>query len=240
MTRLAYHETLGVLDAGDLHPGGAEATAFLLDELEKAHPRRVLEVGAGIGRTTDRMLARGWEVVALEPNPVLRACFSARHPAPARPERLEHFAHPGPAFDAAIGESVFYAMDLPAAFARLHDLLRPGGLLAFVDLVWTDRGDHALAARVHDATRAIFGIPMTSRQRLTWTDWRRALEDAGFVAVAERQVGTSARASVRVGLSRVVRHPATFASYLRYALFAPHVDIPEGTVESRMAVWRRA
>ena len=239
MARLAYHETLGVLGVGDLHPGGARASAFLLDQLAKERPRLVLEVGAGIGRTTDRMRGRGWQVVSLEPNPVLRRKFGEEHATGAREEALEAFADARGRFDAAIAESVLYDMSLPAAFERIRDLLRPQGVLALVDLVWTSKATPVAAARIHDDSRATYGLAMASRERLTWVDWQAGLTRAGFVAVVQERLEPNTRAFQRVGLGAALRHPRAFAAFLRYRLLTEPVAVPEGWLESWMAVWRR-
>ena len=91
MRRLAFHEVMGVLGIGDLHPGGLVATDFLLDELARNRPRVVLEIGAGIGRTTERMIGRGWEVVPIEPNAILRRALEAKLPIHVHPNSLETF-----------------------------------------------------------------------------------------------------------------------------------------------------
>lgn len=239
MARLSFHEALGVLGIGDLHPGGAEASSFLLDELAKAHPRLVLEVGAGIGRTTSRMRGRGWDVVSLEPNMVLRQEFATQHPVAARAESLEAFAGSPGGFDAAIAESVLYGMSLPAVFATLHRLLRPNGLVAMVDLVWTSEADPAVAARIHEETNATYGIPMASRERLTWTDWQLTLRNAGFALVVERRPEKGAGTVERIGWAAAVRHPVAVATLLRYRFLTQRVVVPQGWLESWMSVWRR-
>ena len=58
---------------GDLHPGGAPATGTMLGWLSERGVRQVLEVGAGIGNTSARMVALGWDVTSIEPDPVLFA-----------------------------------------------------------------------------------------------------------------------------------------------------------------------
>src|SRR5262249_53597192 len=88
---LAQHEAAALLGIGDLHPGRAAATEFLLRELDKAAPRRVLEVGAGVGFTTQRLLERGWQVTAIEPNPVMRRQLERRLPIRAYPDGFEKF-----------------------------------------------------------------------------------------------------------------------------------------------------
>src|ERR1700748_3265950 len=73
-----YHQLLGRLGTGDIHPGGAPATLRMLDWLAERNVRRVLEVGAGIGITAARMASLGWDVTALEPDPVMVAGLQRR------------------------------------------------------------------------------------------------------------------------------------------------------------------
>jgi SAM-dependent methyltransferase len=243
MRRLAFHEVMGILGVGDLHPGGSAATELLLAELAKERPRLVLEVGAGIGLTTQRMLGLGWQVVPIEPNAILRRELVARLGIRADPNLLETFVGEAGSFDAVIGESTFYAMSLPAAFGTVRQLLRPGGLLASVDMVWTDMADPAVAARVHDETREIFGIPMASRDRLSWSDWKALLNGAGFMPVIERKLPTHAwrrKRDGRVTLASVLRHPLAFAQLLRYRFLTRAQRVPPGWLETWAAVWRRA
>jgi SAM-dependent methyltransferase len=242
MRPLAFHEVMGVLGVGDLHPGGAAATDFLLEEIAKAHPRVVLEVGAGIGRTTQRMVARGWHVVALEPNDVLRRELRAKLAGDVAPNALETFHAAAESFDAVIGESTLYGMNLPAALRKVRHLLRPGGVLASVDMVWTDLADPEMAARVHDETQRLFGIPMASRERLTWPDWRTLLNEAGFVPVVERKLPADAGRAPpgeRIALASALRHPVAYAHLLRYRFRSRRPMVPAGWLETWMAVWRR-
>jgi len=242
MRRLAFHEAMGMLGVGDLHPGGPAATEFLLEHLARERPRLVLEIGAGIGLTTERMVARGWHVVPLEPNPILHRELDARLAVRAHPSDLASFRGDEGPFDAVIGESVFYDMDLAAAFGKVHRLLRPGGLLVFVEMVWTEVASTEVAARVHDETRETFGLPMASRERLTRADWKACLSAAGFVEVAERAfrgaLGRSQDGDRSVAIGAALRHPFAFAQHLRYRSLTRRPPVPPDWLESYMAVWR--
>lgn len=242
MRRLAFHEVMGVLGVGDLHPGGRMATDFLLEELAKSRPRIVLEIGAGIGRTTERMIGRGWHVVPIEPNDILRRELETKLPIHVDPNGLEAFAGGEGRFDAVIGESVLYGLNLPVAFGKVHRLLRPGGLLASVDMVWTDLAEPEVAARVHDETWETFGIPMASRERLTWSDWKALLNHAGFVQVIERKFqGNAGRTrDPRVTIASALRHPLAFVQYLKYRHLSRTSRVPPEWLETWMAVWRRS
>jgi SAM-dependent methyltransferase len=247
MRRLAFHETMGVLGVGDLHPGGRAATDFLLAEVARSHPDLVLEVGAGIGLTTARMARLGWRVEAIEPNEVLRRALAKQH-VKIYFEKLEAFKPPARPYDAVIAESVLYAMELPSAFAKLYGLLRPGGVLGFVDLLWTEAADPQVVAAIHDETQCTFGIPMASRQRHTWTDWKRMLREVGFELVAEREArepqapARPARIDLvgRLGqLLSGLRHPLALGQRLNYRRLSRRPRVPAAWLETRAAVWQR-
>ena len=76
------HRIAGLAGRHLFYPGGRDATNFLLDELQKGHPRRALN-GAGSGATTARMLERGWQVTPIEPSTVLRNVLEKRLRVPA-------------------------------------------------------------------------------------------------------------------------------------------------------------
>jgi SAM-dependent methyltransferase len=179
---LKYHQFRAKLGMGDLHPGGPPATAKILQWLTERNVRRVLEVGAGIGNTAVRMADLGWNVTAIEPDPILFAKLQKRLGASARCESLLDHGSTAP-YDAIIAESVFFQMDLAQVFAHARALLKPSGYLAFVEAVWTERITTAKSRELHDATKRLFGISVGSREPLTWTDWSGHLRDCGFETV---------------------------------------------------------
>jgi len=111
-------------------------------------------------------------------------------------------------------------------------------------MVWTDLADPEIAARVHDETREIFGLPMASRERLTWPDWITLLDDAGFVPTLQGKLPADARRTrerqPRITLASALRHPLAYAQFLRYRFHSRSPQVPAGWLESWMAVWRRA
>lgn len=121
---------------------------------------RVLEVGAGSGEATGELLARGCQVVAVEPGPQLRQRLGLAHPGVRVLEgRLEDVALPDAAFDAVVAATSMHWVDLGVALPRLHAALRERGLLA----VW----------------RTVFGDPRVQ------TEFRRRVLDI----VARREEG---------------------------------------------------
>lgn len=104
-----------------------------------AEARHVADVGAGTGLFTRGLVARGLDVVAVEPSDEMRAQLQAALPdvtaLPGTAERL-------PLADASV-DAVFFAqawhwVDVPTAVAEVARVLRPGGALG---LVWNVRDE---------------------------------------------------------------------------------------------------
>jgi SAM-dependent methyltransferase len=194
-----------------------------------------LEVGPGIGTTTLRLLAQGWHVEALEPDAEMRALYLRNTGRDARAggiaEGTTLFA-PG-AFTAAVAESVLYATDLGSTFATLRALLRPGGHVAFTDMVWTAHADPVEVARLHDQSTAAFGLPLASRLHLTWSDWLGILAQEGFSVVEATKLGPGSPggpSKPRVGWA--LRDPIAAARALRFRQGVRAFSVPSGWLES--------
>lgn len=99
---------------------------------------RVLEIGAGAGLATGPLLARGANVVAVEPGANLAALLAADHPeVEVVVGDFETAPLTGP-FDLAVAATSLHWVDPVAGIAKLGTLVRPGGWLA---AWWTEFGD---------------------------------------------------------------------------------------------------
>ena len=242
--RLAFHEMMARLGIGDLHPGGREASTFLLAELSKHGVSDVLEVGAGIGKTTERMMRSGFKVTPLEPNSIMQEIFTKRLRIEAGSTPFEDFETSEGSYDAIISESVFYAFDLRSSLAKAHRLLRPGGFFGFAEMLWTDAAKPDVIAFIHDQTKQIFGIPMASREPVTSAKWGNALRDAGFSPVARMNLNpTGTDREQRVRRTRLalglLRHPGLISLFLSYRSHQMLGWAPPTWIENHVAVWRR-
>ena len=91
----------------------------------------VLDLAAGTGKLTSRLLALGLRVVAVEPSDGMRAELSSRLPeVDARPGTAEHTGLPDACVDAVTIAQAWHWVDPPAASAELARILRPGGTVA--------------------------------------------------------------------------------------------------------------
>ncbi|WP_018658036.1 class I SAM-dependent methyltransferase [Actinomadura flavalba] len=143
------------MDAACARAGGGE----LRDELLASARGRVLEVGAGHGANFAHYPATVTEVVALEPEPTLRAraeaaARDARVPATVRPGLAEDLDVADVSFDTAVVSLVLCSVRDPGrALAELRRALRPGGELRFYEHV---RGDTPAMVRYQRAVDVVW------------------------------------------------------------------------------------
>lgn len=116
-----------------------EAIAVLRDEVGVGAGTRVLDLAAGTGKLTRRLVELGAAVVAVEPVPAMREQLAAVLPDI---EVSEGTAEEIPAEDASVDvvtvAQAFHWFDAPAALDEIARVLRPGGRLA---LLWNERDE---------------------------------------------------------------------------------------------------
>jgi SAM-dependent methyltransferase len=140
---------------------------------------RLLELGAGTGKLSRLVAARGAEVVAAEPAAAMLGKLAGA--TGIRPVRAVAEALPfgAGAFGCAAAASSFHWFDGPRALAELHRVLRPGGRLA---LLWNRRVEDGWVGRLSELVNRREGTAPRYRRG----DWRRAFEVApGLFDLAE-------------------------------------------------------
>ncbi|MBD0329974.1 MAG: class I SAM-dependent methyltransferase [Thermoleophilia bacterium] len=163
----------------------AEVPAF--DELQEAvgrategvAARAVLELGAGTGETTRRILERhpGARLVGIDASAEMLAAARAAVPdADLRIGRLEDELPEGP-FDLVVSCLVVHHLDGEGKrdlFRRVAAVLRPGGRFVLGDVVAPERAADAVAPLTPD-----FDLPDRVDDQVRW------LADAGLRAAVE-------------------------------------------------------
>ncbi|MFH0241099.1 class I SAM-dependent methyltransferase [Streptomyces sp. HK10] len=151
---------------------------------------RVVEVGAGSGLNFGRYPAAVREVVAVEPEPLLRraaedAAAHAAVPVRVVPGVAEDLPLDSGAFDAAVVSLVLCSVRDPGrALAEIRRVLRPGGRLCFYEHVRADGTAMALVQRTLDRTvwPHLFGGCHTARDTVA------AIGATGFTEVSLRRL----------------------------------------------------
>jgi SAM-dependent methyltransferase len=144
-----------------LRPGYPDdAVRFLLG----AAPRRVLDLGAGTGLLTERLVAAGHEVVAVDPSAEMLEQLSARLPGVVlQVGTAEQIPLPDGDVDAVVAGQAAHWFDVAPASREMVRVLRPGGV---VGLIWNARDERvpwvaalgellAEEARGHEADQTV-------------------------------------------------------------------------------------
>jgi SAM-dependent methyltransferase len=128
---------------------GSEAAAYergrpsyppeAIDWLLPPGARDVLDLGAGTGKLTTRLVERGLDVVAVDPlAEMLELLSSALPDTPALLGTAEQIPLPDNSVDAVLVAQAWHWFDPQQAIAEVARVLRPGGRLG---LVWNTRDE---------------------------------------------------------------------------------------------------
>ena len=112
------------------------ALAWLAERLSLA---RVLDLAAGTGKLTRQLVARGSDVVAVEPGDEMRAVLERVVPqAEALAGSAEDIPLPDASVDAVLVAQAFHWFRVDESLAEMHRVLRPGGGLGLLWNEWDD------------------------------------------------------------------------------------------------------
>lgn len=108
---------------------GPQPNDIAFDQIVAARPRRVLDVGCGRGEFSERLVAAGIEVIAVDQSPRMVELTSERG-VDARIGDVQALPFASQTFDAVVANFMLYHVrDLERALSELARVLRPGGRL---------------------------------------------------------------------------------------------------------------
>jgi SAM-dependent methyltransferase len=155
---------------------------WLREELQLDATRTVVDLGAGTGKFTRRLLTTGANIIAVEP--VQEMLTQLTHIVPmvaARSGTAENIPLNDGAADAVVCAQAFHWFATPAALREIRRALRPGGRLG---LVWNLRDESV------DWVAAMTAI-MTPYEgdapRYRSGDWRKVFPAEGFGPLYEHR-----------------------------------------------------
>ncbi len=180
--------------------------------------RTVLDLGAGTGKFTRSLVARGLEVIAVEPDDVMRVTLAETLPTVrAITGSGESIPLPDSSVDVVTVAQAWHWMDAPRAAVEIARVLRPGGTLA---LVWNIRDESVDWVRrlsdimgSSDAERFIRGAieipPPFGPTETMQVDWRNDIDAESLAAlVASRSFIITASPARRAAVLAAVRELA--------------------------------
>lgn len=152
-----------------------------IDWLLPADARDVLDLGAGTGKLTIRLVERGLSVVAVDPIPEMLEVLSGSLPdTPALLGTAEDIPLPDNSVDSVLVAQAWHWFDPERAVKEVARVLRPGGRLG---LVWNTRDERMgwvkdlgrIVGQEHDPfdQRVTLPAPFTDVQRhqVEWTSY---------------------------------------------------------------------
>lgn len=165
-------------------PGYPDEALRVLAGLGVGPGTDVLDVAAGTGKLTRRLVELGASVVALEPVPGMRAQLTTVVPGvPVLDGPAEEIPLPDASVDVVTVAQAFHWFDAPAALAEIARVLRPGGHLA---LLWNERDEST--PWVAEMSRIIRWHERTV-SRYQHVDWAAVVGAAGrFTPLSEQVV----------------------------------------------------
>jgi SAM-dependent methyltransferase len=155
---------------------------WLRDELKLDETRTVVDLGAGTGKFTRRLLATGANIIAVEPVQEMLAQLTRAVPSvAARSGTAEEIPVNDSAVDAVVCAQSFHWFATNAALKEIQRVLRPGGSLG---LIWNVRDESVDWAA---AMTAIMAPYEGDAPRYGSGEWRKLFPFAGFGPLREKR-----------------------------------------------------
>lgn len=141
--RLSFNEAAEIYDS--IRPSYPAGVFDVLFEMLPSDPS-IVEVGPGTGQATRDLLARGAVVHAIEIGPAMASKLRANNPSELLSVTVGDFelaAIPPRSADAVFSATAYHWISRDAQTDRPAAILRPGGVVAIVDLIQVDSPDDA-------------------------------------------------------------------------------------------------
>jgi ubiquinone/menaquinone biosynthesis C-methylase UbiE len=159
-----------------------EIEAWLANDLGLRSGRTALDLAAGTGKFSTRLLATGAAVIAVEPVEEMLEQLVRQYPQiGAKSGSAQHIPLDDASVDAVVCAQAFHWFATPEAVREIHRVLKPGGAFG---LIWNVRDDRVpWVAELGRIMKAFEGnTPRFSSQK-----WRSVFPADGFSPLRETQ-----------------------------------------------------
>jgi SAM-dependent methyltransferase len=160
----------------------AAALDWLRSDLELMRGKTAIDLGAGTGKFTRRLVETGAAVIAVEPVDAMRALLARDLPGViALAGSAQHIPLPDACVDVVVCAQAFHWFASAAALREIRRVLRPDGMLGLIwnvrdqSVDWVARLTRLMAPHEKDAPRYDHG------------EWRRVFPAADFGPLRERE-----------------------------------------------------
>jgi len=168
----------------------AAAIDLAVSKLALSPGADVLDLGAGTGKLTRALVERFGRVVAVEPDPGMRAVLTrATEAYRVLDGRAEEIPLPDASVDAVFVAQAFHWFDTDVALPEIARVLRPGGGLVLVWNAWFDP-EPPLPADAKELMRSVAeraGLEPIRVEDEGW-EWHSRFEGTGFEALHEEKI----------------------------------------------------
>ena len=200
----------------------------LIDDLVALHPRAVLDVGAGTGKASELLVARGLDVIAVEADARMAAIVERKGVA-VEVSAFQDWGARGRTFDLITAAQSWHWMPEPESAHKAFELLRHGGhLAAFWNLGMLDERTMSALDAVYTAIAPTLaeGTKALSEDIDELRGHVDALRDAGFTPIEVRTYPVTATYTAREWVDLLATHSnhATLPDEQRQALLRGVAD----------------
>jgi SAM-dependent methyltransferase len=179
LASVGFGRAAGIYDRGrpDYPP---DAVEHLVRVFNITPQSRAVELGAGTGKFTTHLAARGAQIIAVEPVANMRAKLTERLPSVQVVDgTAESIPLPDQSIDAVFAAQAFHWFRADVALVEIHRVLKPGGRLG---LIWNVRDESA--PWVNRLTEIIDPHEGTAPRYRTM-EWRSAFKSGNLFTTLE-------------------------------------------------------
>ena len=181
-------EVVNAFDYDELRPSYApEAVAWVAKRGSLRGGSVVVDLAAGTGQLSRRFAPLGVELIAVEPAANMRAVLKERLPA-VRIEEGTAEAMPSAdrSVDAVVVGNAFHHFERRSAFAEIHRVLRPGGVLALF-WAWSLEEEELSIPGMREIDEVVDSVRASNEIATAYRSWAEVQETADGFGPFERR-----------------------------------------------------